>query len=243
MNSKSILKSILMRCGVPGNLLDERYEMNHLQAFDSALKNVGRSLVDATSILDFGCGRGRLAKHMIQIVPEASLHGVDVLQDSVAHCRRTIKRGKFLVSGTKPPLEFQDKSFDLIYSYSVFTHLSEPNHKDWLRELARILKPGGVMLHTIHSEETIWRIARYSPGNIVKYGLGMAPENYNTEAPGYHYNVNIPSLPEYGVTVIRRSYIENNWPKLSGLKLVAYVDAAIETFPEGCHDLVVLARE
>ena len=239
----SILRSLLMRCGVPGNLLDERYEMNHLQAFDATLKKVGRSLSDATSILDFGCGKGRLAKHMIRLAPQARFHGVDVLPGSLAHCRRIIPSGSFSLNGTTPPLEFPDESFDLIYSYSVFTHLSEANHKAWLRELARLLKPGGVMLHTTHSEETIWRIARYSPANIVKYGLSVLPENFDAEAPEYHYNVNNSALPEYGITVIRRSYVENHWPKLSGLKLVAYVDSAIETFPEGCHDLVVLARE
>ena len=73
--------------------------------------------------------------------------------------------------------------------------------------------------------------------------MSVLPENFDAEAPEYHYNVNNPALPEYGITVIRRSYVENHWPKLSGLKLVAYVDSAIETFPEGCHDLVVLARE
>lgn len=38
---------------------------------------------------------------------------------------------------------------DLVYSYSVFTHLPEPMINAWVAELARVLKPGGLLLTTI----------------------------------------------------------------------------------------------
>ena len=43
-----------------------------------------------------------------------------------------------------PPASYTGASFDLIYAYSVFSHLSEEAHLRWFEEFARILKPGGI---------------------------------------------------------------------------------------------------
>jgi SAM-dependent methyltransferase len=43
-----------------------------------------------------------------------------------------------------------DATFDLVYSLSVFTHLSEPLQRFWIDELARVLRPGGFLLITTH---------------------------------------------------------------------------------------------
>ena len=42
----------------------------------------------------------------------------------------------------------EDETFDLIYAYAVFSHLSEASHLAWLEEFERILKPGGVFVAT-----------------------------------------------------------------------------------------------
>lgn len=43
--------------------------------------------------------------------------------------------------------------FDVAYCFSVFTHLNERMQNLWLLELKRILKPGGILLLTVHGEE------------------------------------------------------------------------------------------
>src|ERR1043165_8053538 len=48
------------------------------------------------------------------------------------------------------PLPYKDQMFDLIYSLSVFTHLSENHASQWLSEMNRVLKPGGILIITIH---------------------------------------------------------------------------------------------
>ena len=62
-------------------------------------------------------------------------------------------------------------------------------------------------------------------------------------SPGYHYVVKNPSTPEYGLTIISKEYVMTRWPRYSGLTLVDYAEGAIESYPEGCHDIVMLVKE
>lgn len=227
-------RTALWRLGVPIKFLDDRYELDQLQAFEFALRRCGRSFSDRRAILDFGCGDGRLLAHLVRLAPGASIVGVDVVPDAVARCRRRFPRCRFEVGPVTPPLRL-DGGFDLILSYSVFTHLSEANHKAWLKDLAGLLRPGGVMAHTVHSMTAVERMRQFSPANLAKYALPST-------IPDYHYAVPDPARPEYGITLIRREYVEKRWPAYSGLDVLAYAEAAVESYPEGCHDIVVLGR-
>jgi SAM-dependent methyltransferase len=53
-----------------------------------------------------------------------------------------------MVNLPSPPLSYSDQQFDLIYTFSVFTHLSEPHQSLWMNELRRVLRPGGHLLLT-----------------------------------------------------------------------------------------------
>jgi len=212
-----------------------RYRMNQLQKVEFALRRVGASFGTASSILDFGCGTGRLTVHMAALAPQARITGCDVVAEQMARARARVPRGRFVVNRWCPPLEFEDAAFDLIFSYSVFTHLSEANHRDWLKELTRVLRPGGVMAHSIHSPASVARMTMFSPESLPKYALRAGPV-------GYHYAVDNPATPEYGETIISKDYVLDVWPRVSGLRVVEFEEGAIESYPEGCHDLVVLKK-
>ena len=58
--------------------------------------------------------------------------------------------GLCLNRSTDPrPFFFEDQSLDVIYAWSVFSHLSEETHLPWLAEFERVLKPGGAFLSTL----------------------------------------------------------------------------------------------
>ena len=102
-------------------------------------------------VLDFGCGVGRVLRHWPQ--PErVALHGTDInpalIQWSAAH----LPFAKFATNETAPPLEYADSTFDLVYALSVFSHLPEDLQTAWIDELARVLKPGGYLLITVHGD-------------------------------------------------------------------------------------------
>ena len=80
--------------------------------------------------------------------------GCDVDAEAVAWCSANLEGGPFFVNSPEPPLPCEPEQFDLVYAISVFTHLDEPAQQDWLAELRRVLKPGGIALVTLHGART-----------------------------------------------------------------------------------------
>lgn len=102
-----------------------------------------------TQVLEWGCGSGRLSRHLIDRFPDARVCGVDIDGDAVAWAGAHL-RGHFVRCQTLPPLPFDDGSFDLIVGLSVMSHLTAPFQELWLQELRRVLRPGGVVLLSTH---------------------------------------------------------------------------------------------
>lgn len=101
-------------------------------------------------VLEWGCGPGRLIRHIAGLLPERELHlaGADYNAESIAWCRQNLPGIDFVENSLNPPLPFPDGKFDAIYNFSVFTHLSESVQLDWVKELLRVLKPGGLLVCT-----------------------------------------------------------------------------------------------
>jgi SAM-dependent methyltransferase len=106
---------------------------------------------DATKVLDFGCGFGRITRFWIKDVARENIYGVDPLPEMIDICRQSISGARFLVSNPEPPLPYPDCSFDIITAYSVFSHLSEAYFREWFNEFGRILKQDGILAVTTRS--------------------------------------------------------------------------------------------
>jgi SAM-dependent methyltransferase len=107
------------------------------------------------TILDWGCGPARLIRHMNDLLKDLkpSLHGVDYNPKTIEWCQKTFPTITFSKNCLHPPLNFNSNYFDAIYSFSVFTHLSESSHYEWVQELWRILKPDGILIATTYGSE------------------------------------------------------------------------------------------
>jgi SAM-dependent methyltransferase len=109
--------------------------------------------------LDFGCGWGRLLRLMAKYYPLAQLEGVDPWDMSIELCRACGIRNPLAISEYLPEtLPTQSCQFDLIYAFSVFTHLSPYATTVCLRTLRKYLKPSGVLIATTRPIE-YWHAA------------------------------------------------------------------------------------
>jgi len=96
-------------------------------------------------ILDFGCGWGRITQTLLRDTQPENLVGADVQQGVLDICEQSGLKCALSYVTPWPPSSLDDQSFDLIFSYSVLSHLSQKNHMAWVEELASKLKPGGVL--------------------------------------------------------------------------------------------------
>lgn len=108
-----------------------------------------RPLSSVRSVLDFGCGCGRELRWMQAALPAAAMYGADVRQAAIEWCRQNL-RGTFLANRPLPPLDLPDASIDFAYALSVWSHLSDEQGRAWMRELARVVRPDGLILVSTH---------------------------------------------------------------------------------------------
>ena len=107
-----------------------------------------------SSMLDFGCGIGNTVRLLAQAFPETVVTGVDPSQESIEVARERsstdARRCRFVVQ-EKTRLPFPDESFDVGFTSNVFHHIPRRDHPSWIRELRRVIRPGGTMLLFEHN--------------------------------------------------------------------------------------------
>jgi SAM-dependent methyltransferase len=108
-------------------------------------------------ILDWGCGCGRITRHLLEY-SAGRVTACDIDQENIDWCSSNLPGGAFFSVPLLPPLHWKGKTFDLIIGISVFTHLSKEAEAAWAKEIAAILKPGGIAVVTVHGLSGIARI-------------------------------------------------------------------------------------
>jgi SAM-dependent methyltransferase len=108
------------------------------------------------SVLDFGCGWGRIIRFFLRDVEPKKLFGVDHSEEAIRACQETNKWSQFTLIEPSPPTPLTPESFGLIYLYSVFSHLPEEMHWALLKEFHRLLAPGGMLIATTRPRDFIF---------------------------------------------------------------------------------------
>ena len=141
--------------------------VNNLKKFNTSEK---------MSILDWGCGPGRVVRHMPELLGRGSkVFGTDYNAKSIAWCKSNLPDIDFNLNTLDPSLPYPDGTFDFIYGISIFTHLSEEMHNKWATELKRVLKKNGVLFLTTQGDNfkkimSPAEVAQYDKGELVVRG-------------------------------------------------------------------------
>lgn len=134
------------------------------------------------SVLDFGCGPGRALRWFRAEAEECSFQACDIDAESIDWVSRNIGPPfQFFVNEEVPPLPLLDGSLDLIYSTSVFTHLTD-TWGDWLAELHRLLRPDGLLFMTFLGCDNFG--PRYLPESWSEDQVGLTMVAINLDARG-----------------------------------------------------------
>src|SRR5207249_11300488 len=119
------------------------------------LKEQGYSWENCNRILDFACGCGRVTRLLLKYADRCEIAGSDVNNNHIEWLNGNFPFGKFFVNNFTPPTRFEAKYFDLVFCVSLFSHLNESNQFQWLNELLRITRAGGLIIITTHGQRSL----------------------------------------------------------------------------------------
>lgn len=177
---------------------------------------------ESMEVLDFGCGCGRVLAPLSQMSPAHRYSGTDIDAEAIGWCQENLSElANFDTNDDRPPSRYEADSFDLAYSISVFTHLPEDMQFEWLAELARVVRPGGYLLLTVHGD---------------KVSDGPAKKRRKLNKHGIYYSVSTSTdgLPDYYQTTYHTTdYIRSRWNEY--FEIVDVVVSGVMAH----HDLVV----
>ena len=201
----------------------------------------GRRRLPEATVLDFGCGWGRLTRFFARDVAPGSLLGCDPVEEIIDVCRRSRVPAELARSEFLPERLPFDRPIDLAFSFSVFTHISEAAADACVRAIHAGLADGGLFVMTI-------RPPAYLDLEATMHGardaLGADPVAAFAE-PRYVF---IPHPVEgghpqydggemtYGEAVISLPFVRERWGDLFEL-----VD--VHAFPEDIYQVAITLRK
>jgi Methyltransferase domain len=173
------------------------------------VKRCGRPLAGAV-ILDYGCGWGRILRLMYRYSVPSTIYGVDPWEASLEICRATRVLGNLARCDDVPrDLPFGAVQFDLVYAFSIFTHLSERTATAVLGAIRRRIREDGLLVLTVRPVE-YWGVqAWFPPGTDARTMHTLHAEKGFAFIP--HQREPIAGDITFGDTSISLDYVRRHW--------------------------------
>jgi SAM-dependent methyltransferase len=165
---------------VDGGVAGERWARDfdgtgrHVKA--DLLRLLPGALPPGGRVLDFGCGSGRLLRHLLAEAERTEIHGCDIDAASIAWVKRHLSPPCHAVlCRPEPPLPYPDSFFDVVLAMAVFSQLAD-GWETWLLELRRVLRPGAILVASFmgpwNGEVIAGRAVAEAETGMSVYGFG-----------------------------------------------------------------------
>jgi 2-polyprenyl-3-methyl-5-hydroxy-6-metoxy-1,4-benzoquinol methylase len=173
-----------LQYAAPVDLPDRRADRKFARMLDLVAETL-----PADSLLDAGCGDGRFLAAIARLPSHPSrLTGCDISQRILTTAAQTLAREHVEAEFTRANLEhlpLADASFDRVLCVQVIEHLLDP--LAGIRELARVLRPGGeLVLSTDNSKNHISRLLNL-PRTVAVRTLHLTGKRAKVEFPHFSF--------------------------------------------------------
>ncbi|MDW3216919.1 MAG: class I SAM-dependent methyltransferase [Ilumatobacteraceae bacterium] len=148
------------------NPIEQRMMSGFFEALDTMLEDMSPS-----TVVEVGAGEGRVTARLVERFPDATVIGLDLLDDDLAGDWAELGLPMFFGDATRLP--FADASIDLVVGLEVMEHIPRPD--DALREIARVCRHATVLSVP---REPIWRAGNMARGRYLRE-LGNTPGHVN----------------------------------------------------------------
>lgn len=184
------------------------------------IEEAGCTLTGMQHVLEFASGYGRFTRHLVKAIP-GKVDCSDVLPGTAEFLQEQFAVNAYYSSHNPGEINYP-RQYDLVFVLSLFTHLPVNMWATWLQNLARGVKPGGLLVFSVHNEEAARQLG-------VNFGADGSYFVASSESPSLDGAV-------YGTTFTTRAFVEQAIVKALGSSALVYRPCA---FWEGQDGVVV----
>jgi 2-polyprenyl-3-methyl-5-hydroxy-6-metoxy-1,4-benzoquinol methylase len=175
------------------------------------LESEGISTREKT-LLDFACGYGRLARYFVKLFKEVTVSDLDL--EMLTFCSREFGTSGFLSSNSAKVLRNHQATYDVVFCFSLFTHLNQRQWKEWFHELFALVADRGYLVISTQSFKLLARVmgmTRQRDAQLPQFFFSAANETSGRLDPD-----------TYGITVIRDSYVKELVSSMKDIRLAKH---------------------
>jgi SAM-dependent methyltransferase len=231
---------VIDRIGHKDGMFKKGFEEHYFSVGRSALEAVRMAMLaarrdDFRTILDLPCGHGRVLRALKGAFPRAHFTACDLNRAGVDFCVENFRAvGDY--SNPEPGKIALEGPYDLIWSGSLLTHLSEAPYIEFLNLFSKLLAPGGVFVATTHGRHVA---ARLRAGT---HTYKLAPESLpgvvaQYDAAGFGY-ADYPGTGGYGISVNKPEWLIQKLSQIPGLRIAMFS----EKFWDGHQDVIACVK-
>lgn len=215
----------------------------------AALQRGGVRL-EGSSLLELGCGAGRVLRYFARFSAGTMVTGADADGEALEWCRRELGFAEFVAIPERAPSALRAGSFDAVLVPTLFEHLEPAAAVAWVEECARLLRPGGVLVACFLGSRAIQRwLSDESPASsptpaVLRGELARLREEGALFFPAPPAETQLPENLAWarsvdaslqGTCFLTRERVERTWTRR--FSLVEILEA-----PDGWQDYAILRR-